>query len=81
MLQLRNPFYIFVLALLFYRSQENFPEVIDRIHKLGLAKNSAPSFKTRPDRLSKLAALDTLVFFKTFKMVFSGTVTRLKESV
>ena len=81
MLQLRNPFYIFVLALLFYRRQENFPEVIDRFHKSGLAENSAPSFKTRPDRLPKPAALDTLVFFKLFKMVFSGTVTRLKESV
>ena len=56
MRQLSNPFYIFVLALLVYRSQENFPEVIDRFHKSGLAKNSAPSFKTRPDRLSKPAA-------------------------
>ena len=29
-----------------------------------LAKTSAPSFKKRPDRLSKQAALDTLVPFK-----------------
>ena len=46
----------------------------------GLAKTFAPSFKKRPKRLSKPAALDTLVFLKIVKMVFSETVTRLKES-
>ena len=39
--------------------------MIESLHKsvIGLAKASAPSFKERPDRLSKPAALDTLVFF------------------
>ena len=46
---------------------------------IGLVKTSAPSFKKRPDRLSKPAALDTLAFFKIVKMVFSETVARLKE--
>ena len=48
---------------------------------IDLAKTSATSFEKRPDRLSKSAALDTLLFFKIFKMVFSETVARLKESV
>ena len=48
---------------------------------IGLAKTLAPSFKKRPDRLSKPAVLDTLVFFKLVKMVFSETVARLKESL
>ena len=47
----------------------------------GLAKTFAPSFKKQPDRLSKPATLDTLVFFKIVKMVFSETVARLKESL
>ena len=36
-----------------------------RLHEsiVGLPKNSAPSFKKRPDRLSKEAALDSLVSF------------------
>ena len=61
----------------------DFPEVIDRLQKsvIGLAKAFAPSFKEQPDRLSKPAALDTLVFFKIVKMVFSETVARLKESL
>ena len=46
-----------------------------------LAKSFVPSFKKRPDVLSKLAALDTLVFLKIVKMVFSETVARLKESL
>ena len=45
---------------------------------IGLAKTFAPSFKKRPEKLSKPAALDTLVFFKTVKIVFSETVARLK---
>ena len=48
---------------------------------IGLAKTSAPSFKKQPDRLSQPAALDTLAFFRIFKMVLSETVGRLKESV
>ena len=57
--------------------------MIERLHKSvkGLAKNAAPSFKKRPDRLSKPAALGTLVFLKIFKMMFSETVARIKESV
>ena len=47
----------------------------------GLAKTSAPSFRKQPDRLSKPAALDMLVFCKLFKMVFSEIVARLKESL
>ena len=49
--------------------------MIERLHKsvIGLA---APSFKKRPDRLSKAAALNTLVFLKIFKMVLSETVAR-----
>ena len=81
MLQLRNPFYIgFSFAIL--QESGNFLEVIERLHKsvIGLTKTSASFFKKRPDRLSKLAALDPLVVFKIFKM-FSETVARLKESV
>ena len=37
-------------------------------------------FKKRPHRLSRPAALDTLVLFKLLKVMFSETVTRLKES-
>ena len=57
--------------------------MIERLHKskLGLAKTFVPSFKKRLDRLSKPAALDTLVLFKIVKVVFSETVARLKESV
>ena len=45
------------------RESGNFPKVIERLRKsvLGLAKTFAPSFKKRPDRLSKPAALGTLV--------------------
>ena len=46
---------------------------------IGLVKTSEPSFKKRPDRLSKPAALDKSVLFKIVKMVFSETVARLKE--
>ena len=65
MLQLRNPFYIgFSFAIV--QESGNFPEVIERLHNsvIGLANTFAPSFKKRPERLFKLAALDTLVFFK-----------------
>ena len=48
---------------------------------IGLAKSFGPSFKKQQDRLSKPAALGTLVFSKIFKMVFSETVARLKESL
>ena len=73
MLQLRNRFYILVLALLFDKSQIDFPEVIERLHKsvIRLPNTFAPSFKKRPDRFSKPAALDTLVFLKIVKIVFS----------
>ena len=59
----------------------NFPELIKRLHKsvIDLTKTFVPSFKKWPDRLSKPAALDALVFFKIIKMVFSGTVARSKE--
>ena len=46
---------------------------------IGLAKTFAPSFKKRPERLSKPAVLDTLVYFKVVKMVLSEKVARLKE--
>ena len=44
----------------------NFPEVMERLHKslIGIAMTFAPLFKKRPDRLSKPAALDALVFLK-----------------
>ena len=68
------------LAFSFANLQElgNFPGVIERLNKsvIGLAKTFAPSFKKRPDRLSKPAALDTLVIFKIAKMVFSETLAR-----
>ena len=53
----------------------------ERLHKsvIGLAKTFAPSFKKRPDRLSKPPALDTLVFFRIVKMVLSETEARLKN--
>ena len=43
----------------------NFPEVTEKLHKsvISSALTSAPSFKKRPDKLSKPAALNTLVFF------------------
>ena len=80
MLQLRNPFYIgFCVAIL--QESRTFPEEIERFHKsvIGLAKTSAPFFKKRQDRLPKPAALDTLVFLKIFKMMFSETVARLRK--
>ena len=48
---------------------------------IGLAKILAPSFKKRPERLFKSPALDILIFFLVVKMVFLGTVARLKESL
>ena len=51
MLQLRKPFYRLDLASAFRKS-----EVV-------LAKNVAPSFEKEPDRLSKPAAINTVVFF------------------
>ena len=47
----------------------------------GSAKIFAPPFKRWPDRLSKPAALDTLVFLQIVKKVFSETVAGLKESL
>ena len=46
--------------------------MIEKLHKLvvGLAKAYAPSFKKRPVRLSKQAALDTLVFLKYLRWCF-----------
>ena len=57
--------------------------MIERLHKsvMGLAKTFPPSFKKRPERLPKPTVLDTLLFFKIVKMVFSETVARLKESL
>ena len=57
--------------------------MIERLHNsvIGLAKTFVPSFKKRPERLFKPAALDILVFFKIVKMVLSETVARLKESL
>ena len=46
-----------------------------------LAKNFAPFFKEQPERLSKPAVFDTLVFLKIIKMVFSEAVARWKESL
>ena len=48
---------------------------------IGSAKTFAPSFKKRPDRSFKPAALVTLVLLKTAKVVFSETIARLKESL
>ena len=44
---------------------------------IGLAKTFVLSFKKRPDRLSKPAALNTLVFFKIVTKMYSETVARL----
>ena len=55
-------------------------EILNKL-EIGLAKTFAPCFKKRPDRLSKPAALDTFVFSKIVKMVFSEIVARLKESL
>ena len=55
MLQLGNPFYALGLVLVFKKSEV-------------LAKNFAPSFKKQPDRLSKPAAITTLVFFEVVMM-------------
>ena len=51
--------------------------MIERLHKsvIGLSKTFASSFKKQPDRLSKAAALDTLVFLKIVKMVFIKRIT------
>ena len=48
---------------------------------IGSTKTFAPSFKKRPHRSSKPAALVTLVLLKTVKVVFSETIARLKESL
>ena len=55
----------------------------DRSHKsvIGLTKTSAASFKKQPDRLSKAAAFDMLVFFKILSLKTSETVAKLKELV
>ena len=47
---------------------------------IDLAQTFATFFKKRPDRLSKSAALDMLIFLKIIKM-FSETVAWLKESL
>ena len=54
-----------------------------RLYKLviGLENSFAPYFEKRLDKLSKTAALDTLVFLKLVKMVFSKTVARLRGSL
>ena len=59
----------------------NFLEVIERFHKsvAALPKISAQSLKKKPVRLSRIAALDTLVVSKILKVMFSET--RLKESI
>ena len=46
--------------------------MIEKFHKsvIRLAKTFATSFKKRPDRLSKPAALDTLVFLKYLRWCF-----------
>ena len=79
----KEPFLCIGFSFAILQESRNFPELIERSHKsvIGLAKTSAPSFKKQPDRLSEPAALDTLVFFRIFKMVLSETVGRLKESV
>ena len=48
---------------------------------IGLTKTSAASFKKQPDRLSKAAAFDMLVFFKILSLKTSETVAKLKELV
>ena len=74
----KEPFLYLAFSFANLQESGNFPEVIERLNKsvIGLAKTFAPSFKKRPDRLSKPAALDTLVIFKIAKMVFSETLAR-----
>ena len=79
----KDPFLYIGFSFAILQEAGNFPEVTERLHKsvIGLSKTSAPSFKRRPDRLSRPAALDILRFLKIFKTVFSETVARLKKSV
>ena len=79
----KEPFLYIGFSFAILQESGNFPEVIERLHKsvIGLAKTFAPSFKKRPERLSKPAALDTLAFFEIVKTVFLETVARLKESL
>ena len=61
MFQLRNSLYVLVLALLFYMSQYIFLSFLS-MHKSAICL--AKTFKKRPAKLSKQAALDALVFLK-----------------
>ena len=58
----------------------SFSALIERLHKslIVLAKNFAPSFRKRPDRLSKPAAFETWVDFKIIRIEFSETDAKLK---
>ena len=77
----KEPFLYIGFSFAILQESGNFPEVIDRFHNsvVPLAKTFAPSFKKRPEGLSKPAALDTLAFFIVVKMVLSETVARLKK--
>ena len=77
----KEPFLYIDFSFAVLQESGNFPEVMERFHQsvIGLAKTSASSFKKQPE--SKPAALHMLVFFKIVKMVFSETVSRLKESL
>ena len=58
----------------------SFSALIERLHKslIVLAKNFAPSFRKRPDRLSRPAAFETWVDFKIIGIEFSETDAKLK---
>ena len=52
MLHVRNFFLYIGFSFAILQDSENFPEVIERLHKsvIGLPKTFAPSFKKQPDR-------------------------------
>ena len=60
----KEPFLYIGCSFAFLYKSGNFLEAIKRLHKLViyLAKTFTPSFEKRPDRLSKLATLNTSVF-------------------
>ena len=69
-----------VLSLATLQELGNFSDVIERLHKSlkGLDKYFAPSFRKCPDKLSRVAAFETLVAFKIVRIELLDTDAELK---
>ena len=68
------------LSLATLQELGNFSEVIERLYEslMSFDKNYAPSFKKRPDKLSRPAAFEILVAFKIVRNELSETDAKLK---